>query len=147
MQQINIRKVKMSDLKVLCELIFELSGHEISLKDARNRLSMVNSSPIDSLFICELEGHPCGLLGFRIRENIEEVSKYGEISLIVTHSKMRLKGIGRAMMSFAEKLAQKKGCLGTWLVSGFGREKSAHKFYKQLGYGITGYRFVKRFKK
>jgi hypothetical protein len=48
-------------------------------------------------------------------------------------------------MEFAENLAAEQGCIGTWLVSGFGREEQAHKFYKELGYEITGYRFVKRF--
>ncbi len=48
-------------------------------------------------------------------------------------------------MDFAEKLARDQGCIGTWLVSGFGREEEAHHFYRALGYEITGYRFVKKF--
>lgn len=35
--------------------------------------------------------------------------------------------------------------IGTWLVSGFAREQEAHKFYQRIGYGTTGYRFVKLF--
>jgi hypothetical protein len=42
-------------------------------------------------------------------------------------------------------LAKDQGCIGTWLVSGFGREELAHIFYKDLGYKINGYRFVKLF--
>ncbi|GIM45314.1 hypothetical protein DNHGIG_08630 [Collibacillus ludicampi] len=49
-------------------------------------------------------------------------------------------------MEFAENLAAEQGCIVTWLVSGFGREEQAPTFYKELGYEITGYRFVKRFK-
>jgi hypothetical protein len=48
-------------------------------------------------------------------------------------------------MGYAEKLSFEKGCIGTWLVSGFGREEEAHHFYKELGNNITGYRFIKRF--
>ena len=48
-------------------------------------------------------------------------------------------------MEYAEQLAHEKGCIGTWLVSGFGREERAHAFYKELGYTITGSRFVKHF--
>jgi len=33
-------------------------------------------------------------------------------------------------MAFAEQLARDRGCKGTWLVSGFGREEEAHAFYE-----------------
>jgi GNAT superfamily N-acetyltransferase len=110
-----------------------------------NRLEFIEDSPFDSLYVCEENGTILGLLGFRIRENLEEVSKYGEISVIVVDSGARRKGVGRFLMNYAEKLAFEKGCIGTWLVSGFDREEQAHQFYKELGYEITGYRFVKRF--
>ena len=102
-------------------------------------------SPIDSLFVCEENGKILGLLGFKIRENIEEVSRFGEVSALVVNADDRLKGTGRYMMEYAEKLAKESGCKGTWLVSGFAREEQAHKFYKRLGYQTTVYRFVKLF--
>jgi GNAT superfamily N-acetyltransferase len=88
-------------------------------------------------------GKILGLLGFRIRENLEDVSKFGEVSALVVNAKEKRRGVGRFMMDYAEKLARELGCKGTWLVSGFAREKEAHLFYKQLGYQQTGYRFVK----
>jgi GNAT superfamily N-acetyltransferase len=84
-----------------------------------------------------------GLLGFRIRENIEERSRYGEVSVIVVDPDYQKQGIGRQLMSFAEQLSKEFNCRGTWLVSGFGREASAHPFYQSLGYISTGYRFTK----
>ena len=48
-------------------------------------------------------------------------------------------------LAFAENRAKELGCIGTWLVSGLGREEESHKFYKKLGYEINGYRFVKPF--
>ncbi len=64
-------------------------------------------------------------------------------SLYVCHENAQQKGVGRFLMDFAEKLAVQAECVGTWLVSGFGREE-AHQFCKEFGYEITGYRFVKR---
>jgi len=110
------------------------------------RLRLVERGPIDSRCLCEEDGAASGLLGFRIRENLEEESRYGEISLIVVDAGARWRGIGRFMMEYAERLAKEKGCLGTWLVGGFGREEQAHSFYKDLGYEVTGYRFVKPLK-
>jgi len=87
------------------------------------------------------------VLGFRIREkNLGEVSRYGEISLIVVDEGAPQRGIERCMMEYVEQLADQEGCVGTWLVSGFGREEQAHRSYKELGYEVTGYRFVKPFK-
>jgi GNAT superfamily N-acetyltransferase len=142
---LTIRQALREDIPHLCRLMKELSGHEISQEEMNNRLEFVDGSSFDSLYVCEENDVILGLLGFRIRENLEEVSKYGEISVIVVDSDARRKGVGRFLMNYAEKLASEKGCIGTWLVSGFGREEQAHQFYKELGYEVTGYRFVKRF--
>jgi ribosomal protein S18 acetylase RimI-like enzyme len=140
-----MRGAKPGDIKALCGLMEALSGRAISPEQMLNRLDFVAESKVDSLFVCEEDSRIVGLLGFRIRENLEEMSRYGEISAIVVDPDDRRRGAGRFMMDYAEKLAKERGCKGTWLVSGFGREKEAHKFYRQLGYQINGRRFVKPF--
>ena len=142
----DIRKAEQNDTKALRGLMAELSGHDISPDETMNRLQFIEASKVDSLFVREEDGQIVGLLGFRIRENLEETSKYGEVSAIVVGPDDRRKGIGRLMMNYAEKLAKELGCIGTWLVSGFGKEEEFHDFYRQLGYQINGYRFVKPFK-
>lgn len=139
-----IRNAESKDIPILCSLMAHLSGHEVTPIEMENRLSFVQSSAIDDLFVIEIDGVVKGLLGFRIRENIEEASRYGEVSVIVTDPESRKLGIGRSLMEYAENLARARGCKGTWLVSGLGREEEAHRFYKSLGYEITGYRFVKK---
>jgi ribosomal protein S18 acetylase RimI-like enzyme len=142
---LTMRRAEPDDISALCSLMEALSGQAISPEQMLNRLKFVAESKVDSLFVCEEDSLIVGLLGFRIRENLEEMSSYGEISAIVVDPDDRRRGVGRFMMDYAEKLAKERGCKGTWLVSGFGREKEAHKFYKQLGYQITGRRFVKPF--
>lgn len=139
-----IRKAEIEDLESIQYLIQELTGHDISNLDVINRLEYIDSSMIDTLYVYEERQKVVGLLGFRIRENIEENSRFGEISLIVVDPNSRKHGIGKHLMEYAEELAEKSNCIGTWLVSGFGREEQAHFFYKALGYETTGYRFVKR---
>jgi N-acetylglutamate synthase-like GNAT family acetyltransferase len=141
-----MRKAEQKDIESLCRLMEEMSGSDITPEHMIDRLSMVEDSRIDSLFVCEQDKEILGLLGFRIRENLEEKSRFGEISAIVVNKNRRTKGVGRFMMDYAEELARGLGCKGMWLVSGFHREEEAHKFYKKLGYQITGYRFVKLFK-
>lgn len=142
---LSMRKAEKKDVEDLCALMDQMSHTAISPENMLNRMQMVEKSPIDSLYVCKENEKIVGLLGFRIRENLEEMSKFGEISAIVVYPDDRRKGVGRFMMDYAEKLAREYKCKGMWLVSGFAREQEAHKFYKQLGFQTTGYRFVKLF--
>jgi len=138
-----IRKFEHKDKSDIQRLFGILTGSEISESDLINRLDFINSSSIDSLYVYDLNGSVIGLLGFRIRENIEENSQYGDISAIVVDLDYQKQGIGKQLIEFAEQLAKDLNFKGTWLVSGFGREEKAHQFYKSLGYVSTAYRFVK----
>lgn len=145
---LSIRKAEIRDLDILAVLMTELSRHTMSHDQMADRLQFIEKSPFDSLCVCAEDGRVLGVLGFRLRENLEEASpnRYGEISIMVVNKGARRKGVGRFLMKYAEKLALENGCKGTWLVSGFDREEEAHIFYRQLGYKINGYRFVKLFK-
>ncbi|MED0995563.1 GNAT family N-acetyltransferase [Bacillus mobilis] len=140
----HIREATIDDIDALCSLTKELKGSSISYQDMNNRLQFVQMSPFDFLYVYEEEDTIFGLLGFRIRENLEDITRYGEISIISVDSTIRRKGIGQALMYYAEQLAKKHNCIGTWLVSGTNRVE-AHPFYKKLGYEVNGYRFVKHF--
>lgn len=142
-----IRKAIRSDAPAIAELIGQLNGKVPAVRGVELRLEFIDMSPIEELFVCEAEegeaGVLLGMMGFRLRENIEDLTRYGEISILVTNRKYRRQGIGRKLMAFAESMAASRGCIGTWLVSGTAREE-AHQFYRSLGYEITGYRFVKK---
>jgi len=140
-----IRKTLVSDIKAIQLLFQELTGSSISDDDVLNRIQFVQQSTVDTLFVYEHQKIIVGLLAFRIRENIEANNRFGEISVLVVRPEFRKRGIGKELMDYAEHLAREQNCIGTWLVSGFGREEKAHTFYKSLGYETTGYRFVKRF--
>ncbi|MFX4609056.1 GNAT family N-acetyltransferase, partial [Acinetobacter baumannii] len=78
-----------------------------------NRLHFINQSPFDFMYVYEENNSVLGILGFRIRENIEEVSRFGEVSVIVVNTETRGQGIGRSLMKYAEELSKKHECLGT----------------------------------
>ena len=124
-----IREATIDDIDALCSLTKELKGSSISYEDMNNRWQFVQMSPFDFLYVYEEEETIFGLLGFRIRENLEDVTRYGEISIISVDSTIRRKGIGQILMDYAEQLAKKHNCIGTWLVSGIKRVE-AHPFYK-----------------
>jgi len=139
-----IRKSEYKDKQTIRRLFGILTGSMMSEQDLMNRLNFIENSSVDFLYVYEVNDSVIGLLGFRIRENIEENSRYGEISVIVVDSEYQRQGIGKQLIEYSEQLAGLLNCKGTWLISGFGREDKAHRFYKSLGYDSTGYRFVKR---
>lgn len=139
-----MRQAIRSDISALCDLMGQLEERTIDPKEMEDRLQLLDGRSDHRLFVCERSNYVVGLLGFRIRENLEEVSQFGEVSVIVVSAEERGKGIGKFMMQYAEMLTEQSGCIGTWLVSGFHRGEDTHEFYKRLGYEITGYRFVKR---
>lgn len=141
---LSMRKAKVTDVSSLCDLMGQLEERVVNPDEMQNRLQLLDGRVDHQLFVCEKDGDVVGLLGFRIRENLEEVTQFGEVSVIVVSSAERGQGIGKFIMQYAEQLSRENDCIGTWLVSGFGRGKSTHDFYKGLGYEITGYRFVKR---
>jgi hypothetical protein len=61
----------------------ELSGMPISQNDMNSRLQMAEKSSTDTIFVYEEEGDIKATLVFRIRENIREVSRYGEICIVI----------------------------------------------------------------
>lgn len=147
--EIHIRKALRADARELCRLIGQLKGVPQSLEQIERRLEFIENSPIEELYVAvqsEEEGDfpLLGAMGFRLRENIEDMTRYGEVSMLVADKQVRRQGVGRQLVAYAEQLASERGCLGTWLVSGLKRAEEAHVFYKELGYEITGYRFVKK---
>jgi GNAT superfamily N-acetyltransferase len=140
-----VRQAKPSDLSTVAKLIAVFTGSKPSASEIRNRFTLITKHPDQSLWVATVNKRVVGVLGFRIRHNLENVSQYGEVSIIAVDQDWRRKGIGGLLLDHAEKLARKRKCIGLWLVSGFGREEEAHKFYDQYGFSRTGIRFVKPF--
>ena len=138
-----IRQASKEDAAQLAILMGQLTGNSVTESDMINRLEYVSKTFLEELYVYDYNGTILGILGFRIRECIEEVNRFGEVSILVTDEAHHNHGIGRTLIDFAENHAREAGCNGTWLISGLGREEAAHSFYKKMGYQITGYLFEK----
>lgn len=69
--------------------------------------------------------------------------RYLEIDNIVVHPNHRSRGVGAALMSYFETLANKKDCNITVLDS-YTSNHDSHRFYHRHGYQIWGFHFVKQ---
>ncbi len=83
MVTLEIRPARIEDVEDLSRLMGQLTGHEVSAQTMEERIEFVSNSAFDSLYVCHEDRKVLGLLGFRIRENLEESSRYGEVSVIV----------------------------------------------------------------
>ena len=145
MSDFKIRTFIESDFEPIKNLLLQLSGEEVADEVLQDRLLYFQEKDFEFLYVGECDHTVAALLGFRIRENVEGATRYGEVTMLVVDEQYRRKGYATCLLNFAHDLAKEKGCIGLWLVSGFGREKEAHEFYLDQGFEITGYRFVKKF--
>jgi ribosomal protein S18 acetylase RimI-like enzyme len=144
-ESITVRHARRADIGRIAELLTVFTGSKPSTRAATNRFDLISGDPEQSLFVATARGHVVGLLGFRIRHNLDNVSHYGEVSAIAVDPDWRKQGVGGKLLQHAEKVARKRRCIGLWLVSGYGREEAAHRFYDRAGFSRTGIRFVKLF--
>lgn len=142
MLKYSIRPALSFDVPALVRLFSLLANHTVSERDVLDRLDMVSSSAIDELFVAEVDGMTIAALGFSVREIFEVPCCYGEVSAIIVAPEFRRLGVGRRLMGFAEDLSRERGCMATYLVSGYGL-KNAHAFYSALGYVPDSLRFLK----
>jgi GNAT superfamily N-acetyltransferase len=138
-----VRKPRPTDLARIAALLADLAGAPLSSRQAANRLALIARDPEQDIRVASIDGALVGVMGFRIRHNIESISHYGEVSALVVDGQWRRHGVGAALIDAAEKLARKRRCIGLWLVSGFGREAPAHRFYRRMGFTKNGVRFVR----
>jgi GNAT superfamily N-acetyltransferase len=141
--KLKVRAAVAADKLRYREIMGVFTATPLTAKEAANRFRMITGDPEQALFVATADGVVAGLLAFRVRHNLESVSHYGEVAAIAVDPAWRNQGIGAARLAHAEKLAKRRKCIGLWLVTGFGREEEAHKFYARLGFSKTGVRFVK----
>lgn len=120
-------------------------GYPTSVEVMRNRMQTLESLPDYHTFIADWDGRAIGLIGVCKRVLYESDDTPVQIVALVTHSQYRGMGIGKSLVQTAERWALEAGAAKIFLTSGVRPERSdAHAFYQNLGYDITGYRFVKK---
>ena len=90
-----------------------------------------------------MDGSVCGMIGTLTYPSYEHNDASGRILALVTSSRARRRGIGRALIATAEKDFAQRGIRRVSLDTRLTRE-DAHKFYQLLGYERNGWRFVKQ---
>ncbi len=90
-------------------------------------------------FVLEVEDEIIALLAYHILPQFHSDEKHMRIVSLVVDAKWRGKGMGKKLLSEAERIAKEKGCAAIELTSAAHRIQSgAHAFYNNLGYLADG---------
>ena len=138
---LTIRHAQPGDAAVLAQLMCELS-YETSTAEMSQRLKSILSDPRYGTFVAEIDNELCGMIGTLTHVSYEHNDLSGKILALVVSKKQRRSGVGRALITAAEKDFAKRNVTRVTLTTRFEREV-AHQFYEKLGYSRTGFRFAK----
>jgi ribosomal protein S18 acetylase RimI-like enzyme len=136
-----IRDAKLTDAAELAALMCEL-GYETTSAEMSQRLKSILSDARYGTIVAKIDNKLCGMIGTLTHVSHEHNDLSGKIIALVVSTKQRRSGIGRALITAAEKDFAKKSVTRTTVTARFERE-AAHQFYEALGYLRTGVRFAK----
>jgi ribosomal protein S18 acetylase RimI-like enzyme len=139
---LTIRAVEMNDAAATAQLMDEL-GYETTTSEMQMRLQRIANDERLRTFVAVCDGKVCGMISTLTYPSIEHDDFSGRIVALVIKSSMRRRGIGRALITLAEKDFAQRGIRRVALNTQLARE-DAHKFYESLGYERNGWRFVKQ---
>ena len=122
----------------MCEL-----GYETTAAAMRRRLKSILCDVRYRTLLAEVDGKVSGMIGTLTHPSYEHNDPSGRILALVTLPGARRRGIGRALIAFAEKDFAQKAVARVSLDTRLTR-KDAHQFYESLGYERNGWRFVKQ---
>jgi GNAT superfamily N-acetyltransferase len=131
---IQIRKALTHDTKEIARLCGQL-GYSDDEAVVRERLKAIDSDPKHAVFVAESDSK--SIAGWiHVLPRFLLISRpVAEIGGVVVDERQRRKGIGRALMSHAEKWAKENGYEGI-IVRSDSRRQESHKFYPDIGYDL-----------
>lgn len=142
LSDLTIRAAELNDAAPLAQLMCEL-GYATTKSDMQMRLERIATDERLRTFVAVYDGKVCGMIGTLTYPSIEHNDLSGRIVALVILSTMRRRGIGRALITTAEKDFTQRGIMRVALNTKLARE-DAHKFYESLGYERNGWRFLKQ---
>ena len=138
--EVIIRLARSSDAQSVTALLLEL-GCTVEGSQVRERLSRLEGSISDRVFLAEIDGRAVGLLGMHIAPLLHRDS-FGRITALIVTQEHRGHGIGSRLLAAGEEWALSQGCTQIELNSGE-QHAPAHAFYESHGYRSDDRRLVK----
>lgn len=142
---VTIRKAEISDAQSIAEICKNDLGYDCDMILVERKLKLTDNNR-EQVFVGILHGKVVGFIHIEFY-NVLYCETGANILGLAVSLKYRHKGIGKSLVSVAEKWALNNGAKWIRLNSG-GSRKDAHKFYRALGFDNekTQIRFIKMIK-
>lgn len=137
-----IRNVLLSDSTSVAGLMTQL-GYPTSADEMNERLTRILPAKHRAAYVAELGGTVAGFIAMDVNPYFEKNGLYGRILALVVDDRFRGQKIGQKLVEKSESWLVEQNA-GEVLVNSSVKRLDAHRFYENLGYGKTGFRFVKK---
>ena len=132
---IKIRTAKQSDTDEILNLLYQLGRPKPkSTKSVfQKRILQYLKDKDKKIFLATLDSETVGLVSAILVPRLNQTKPELYIPELVVLESYRNMGIGKSLIDFCIKMAQKKNCFRIRLESG-NKRVAAHKFYRALGF-------------
>jgi GNAT superfamily N-acetyltransferase len=138
-----VRPAADADLSAVARLLGEL-GYPGSPEQVRARLARVAGDDDYAAYVAEVDGAVAGFLGLQRGWAYEHDRPFARIITLVVDTRARRRGVGAALVEFADEWARERGAYVLMLTTNVRRE-DAHRFYESMGFSRTGYRYARSY--
>lgn len=139
---LQIRKVAPSDTAAIAKLLAGQSRAGKQVAAVTERITQFGKAG-SGMLVAE-RGEPIGCLAWTLTPALHRPLS-GRIATIIVAEKHRREGVGRALIDAAAALLAKAGCESVEAMSDI-EIRSAHGFFRKLGFKETSYRFARPLK-
>lgn len=135
-----IREIKANDLEGLLNLYLHL--HEVRVPELDKHMistwEKILASEDYHLIVAEEDGKLVSSCTCIVVPNLTRAgASYALIENVVTHADYRGRGLARACLDYAKKIAEENECYKMMLITGSSNPKT-HEFYRNAGYSCEG---------
>jgi len=138
-----IKKAVESDAAEIADLLTQL-GYPASEEFVLGKIRELTGHPDGELVIACEDGKVVGFISFHFIPQLALLGSFARISYLCVDEKVRGRGIGSQLESYAERAARARGCDRVELHC-HSRRGEAHKFYARQGYLESPKYFIKKF--
>ena len=136
----SIRPARAQDATQLSALLTEL-GFPAPAETIAERLSGLIKAN-ETVLVATHGDDVIGMASVHMTPVLHRPTPVGRVTALVVTESARGRGVGRALVSAAERMLRERGCELIEVTSNQ-RRTDAHAFYERLGYEVTSLRFKK----
>ena len=127
-----MREAVAGDAEAIATLLSQL-GPPVQTASVRQQIETLRKTGCDRVLVAERESVAVGVLSLHWTPLLHRDPPLGRITVLVVDEKVRGRGIGRELVTEAERILSEAGCSAVEVTSNL-RRADAHEFYRGLGY-------------